>query len=104
MSIKFLYCYIKIHLFCLTLQSLPRYDFISYSGHLENVGSLGFQDLPNLLISLPILPEIPFSYQEPYHSHYRFSKVLIFARKLRFYHRQKILLDIFLEATDSLPK
>lgn len=86
------------------------YDFVtSWTGDLENIGSLNNADLPNIgakitLINITTDLDRKVPPLRSCHAHggkYKFSKILTFACKLEFYHWQKILSVVFLEVTGS---
>lgn len=95
---------------------LPMCDFVSLCiGHLKNTGLLSDPNLSNGNISLyniknshllisPLIRKIikVLGSCETHGGEYKFSKILIFSFKLRFYHWQQILSVVVLEVTGSL--
>ena len=103
----------------LWMDLLTRLDSItSYIGHLESVGWLSYTHLPNVNTFHHTIPKIRVFFNitiptfqkslwalgssQTHSEHDRFSEILIFTRKLEFYHRQQLLSVVFFEVSGIL--
>lgn len=105
------FCYIKIHWSILNFKRVVC-NIMHWS--FGNIGLLNYTGLPNIVMFHGIVSKIllvhistsltrkVFKCEEDATGEYIFSKILIFAWGLEFYHCQQILSAIFLEVTHSV--